>query len=201
MSTRMHLFLLLVIVASIAGCGGSRNFVVLVPDPDGTVGSITVSNPAGTVEIDKPYLATTIKDKKTAPGAPAIMDKKEIDSIFSEVLKIQPEPPIHFFLYNEKNSTELKSESQKLLPMIFEAIRKRKSVNISVVGHSDTAGNKVHNLKLSTRRAQAVTNMLIQKGVKKENIDTTSHGEENPLFETGDDVSDPRNRRVEVIVR
>ncbi len=38
-------------------------------------------------------------------------------------------------------------------------------------------------------------------GVDPKGIRTTSHGEGNPLIPTKDNVAEPRNRRVEVIVR
>jgi len=54
---------------------------------------------------------------------------------------------------------------------------------------------------LSNRRARAVTDLLIEKGIDKDQIETTSHGEENPIVKTEDNVSEPKNRRVEVFVR
>lgn len=192
----LYIFFLL-----LTGCGGGRNLVVLVPDPDGSVGSITVSNEAGSTILDLPNQGTRIKDKKTNPEPPIIMKKEEIDSIFSKALAIQPEPPAHIILYFEKGTTKLTPNSMNILPHIFETVRKRNSINISVVGHSDTSGNEVYNLKLSKRRALSVTNLLVEKGIPKEIIETTSHGEKNLLIKTEDNVNEPRNRRVEVIIR
>ena len=192
----MYIFFLM-----ITGCGGGRNLVVLVPDPDGSVGSITVSNEAGSTVLDAPNQATTIKDRKSKPEPPTIMKKEKIHSIFSKALAIQPTPPAHVILYFKTNSTELTPDSMKLLPHIFETVRRRNSLNISVVGHSDTAGSEAYNLKLSKQRALSVTGLLVEKGIPKENIETTSHGEKNPLIKTGDNVNEPRNRRVEVIIR
>jgi len=132
---------------------------------------------------------------------PLVMEKTEVESIFTEALKIQPPQPTHFILYFETDSVDLAPESQKLLPVILETINEIKSVSVSVIGHSDTAGKKAYNLTLSKRRAQAITDLLLEKGIDKKQIETTSHGEENPLVKTGDNVSEPKNRRVEVVVR
>jgi outer membrane protein OmpA-like peptidoglycan-associated protein len=43
--------------------------------------------------------------------------------------------------------------------------------------------------------------MLREHGVDPSILDITSHGEGNPLVPTGDQVSEPRNRRVEITVR
>ena len=69
------------------------------------------------------------------------------------------------------------------------------------MGHSDTLGDKAYNLALSMRRAMAVQKLLVEKGIDEAFIDTTSHGEENPLVKTADNVGNPKNRRVEVVVR
>jgi outer membrane protein OmpA-like peptidoglycan-associated protein len=129
------------------------------------------------------------------------MDKDEIAAIFAHALAIQPTAPIHFLLYFEKGTTTLDASSIGVLPEIIETIIARNSVDIGVIGHADTAGDRDLNLKLSTRRAEAVSRLLIERGVKPENLETSSHGEENPLIRTGDNVTEPRNRRVEVVVR
>ena len=88
-----------------------------------------------------------------------------------------------------------------MLPDIIATIKTRRSEHISVVGHSDTLGDKTYNLDLSKRRALAVKKLLVKKGVDEAFIETTSHGEENPLIKTADNVGNPKNRRVEVVVR
>lgn len=183
------------------GCAGPRNLVVLVADPDGSVGSISVSNQAGSVLLDSQYQSTNIKDSKSAPTTPLVMKKKKVHSIFAEALAAQPEPPVHFLLYFKKGLTDLTADSLSKLPLIIKTIRTRNAFRISVVGHTDTIGDKDSNIRLSTQRAESVSRLLIQKGVKEEKIETTSHGEENQLVKTEDNVSEPKNRRVEVIVR
>jgi outer membrane protein OmpA-like peptidoglycan-associated protein len=179
----------------------SKNLVVLVPDPDGVVGAVTVVNAAGSVEISKPNQATVIKDEATAPGAPLDMDRKEIQTLFSAALAAQPLPPVHFLLYFEIGSTRLTPESADHLADILAAIRARASTSVGVVGHSDTLGESADNHRLSLQRAAAVSALLVQNGVPASHIESTSHGEENLLIKTGDDVAEPRNRRVEVVVR
>jgi outer membrane protein OmpA-like peptidoglycan-associated protein len=193
--------LVLVLFVGLMSACGPKNVVVLVPDPDGSVGSITVANAAGSVEIDTANESTAIRDAQTAPSAPAEMEKKDIENIFAQALAIQPQPPVHFILYFERNSTRLRSSSQAMLPDVLSTIQTRRSEHISVVGHSDTLGDKSYNRALSKRRAMAVKNILVKKGVDEALIETTSHGEENPLVKTADNVGNPKNRRVEVVIR
>ena len=73
--------IILLLVGLVSACG-PKNVVVLVPDPDGSVGSITVANDAGSVEIDTANESTTIRNAETAPTAPVEMGAKDIDNIF-----------------------------------------------------------------------------------------------------------------------
>ena len=51
------------------------------------------------------------------------------------------------------------------------------------------------------RRAQAVAALLTKEGIDPSILEITSHGKDNPLVPTADQVFEPRNRRVEVTVR
>jgi outer membrane protein OmpA-like peptidoglycan-associated protein len=193
------LFVALIMVGG-SGCS-TKTTVVLLPDPDGSVGAVSVANEKGRVDLSRPNQATRVKGRQAAPAAPEVIPEKEIEAIFSDVLAIEVSPPVHFLLYFEDNSTELRPDSIAALPLILETIKERNSIDIGIVGHSDTAGNRDYNLDLSRRRAAVVLNLLVDRGIREAHLTTTSHGEENPLVETGDGVSEPRNRRVEVIVR
>jgi outer membrane protein OmpA-like peptidoglycan-associated protein len=193
------MYLLFVLIVVVSGCAGGTT-VVLAPNPDGKTSAITVSNPAGSVDIESPNQATTVKTSTQSPTPPAGMSQETIHALFSDALSIQPKPPVHYILYFEKDLL-LTSDSAGLLPEILTAIKERNSTDISVVGHTDTVGSKEYNLTLSKNRANSVRDLLVQKGVDLNYIKTTSHGKENPLIKTEDNVSEPKNRRVEVIVR
>jgi outer membrane protein OmpA-like peptidoglycan-associated protein len=199
MSKVVRLTLLFLLITLACSCA-QRTLVALAPDPDGKVGSILVTNEAGSVAIDTSYQATTIVGTKEGPTAPENLGKEAVDKIFAQALSIQPKRPLHFLLYFEKD-IQLTSESMKLLPAIVAAIRERNSLDISVIGHTDTVGSKEYNTELSNRRAVAIMDSLVRQGVAEHTLRTTSHGKENPLIPTADNVNEPRNRRVEVDVR
>ncbi len=188
------------IILLFAGCA-KETTVVLLADPDGNVGHVTVANDAGSVDITQAFEATVVTGRKTAPTAPEKMSEDKIETDFSMVLSVLPEQPEHFILYFKKQSKQLTDDAKKVIPAILETIEKRKSEDISVIGHADTAGNPQYNLWLSNKRATAVSRLLVKEGVAPVHIKTTFHGEENLLIKTADNVSEPRNRRVEVVVR
>jgi outer membrane protein OmpA-like peptidoglycan-associated protein len=199
MHTTLRLTLFFSLLTLSFGCA-KRTLVALAPDPDGKVGRVYVTNEAGEVALDAPYQATTVGAARERPTRPESLGKEKVTGVFAEALSIQPKRPRHFLLYFDKEIS-LTSESAKLLPNIIADIQERNSADISVVGHTDTVGSREYNTELSNRRAASVKELLVGMGVAAETIRTTSHGKENPLIPTADNVSEPRNRRVEVEVR
>jgi outer membrane protein OmpA-like peptidoglycan-associated protein len=175
--------------------------VLLLPDADGKVGRLSVANEGGSRSLDAAGTATRVADGKTAPTEPAPLSAAETEALFGAALAAQPAPPRHFILYFESNSAELTAASRRELPDVVAAIRERAAADTSVVGHSDTAGDAQRNLELSLARARAIGDLLAAAGIDPATLEITSHGEANPLVPTGDNVPEPRNRRVEVTVR
>ena len=56
-------------------------------------------------------------------------------------------------------------------------------------------------MNLSLERANEVRRMLVDQGVSAEYLNIEYYGESKPLVQTEDNVSEPKNRRVEVVVR
>jgi outer membrane protein OmpA-like peptidoglycan-associated protein len=92
-------------------------------------------------------------------------------------------------------------KSQVLLPNIFKAIQERHSTDIEVIGHTDTTGTSEFNQELGLKRAQAVAETLRSMGMNTANMSVASHGDRDLLVQTPKGVPEPKNRRVEVIVR
>jgi outer membrane protein OmpA-like peptidoglycan-associated protein len=184
-----------------ACCGGRGTTLLLLPEPDGKTGRVIMANQQGRVELDKPGLAAKSETPGKSPGTPYVMEKTEIQQRFGEAISAQPEPPSHFILYFHSGATELTEDSKKLLPKILMEAKRRGSKDVSVVGHTDTAGSGDFNTMLSLRRARAVQTVLIKEGFLPQDIDVSSHGERNLLIKTRDNVSEPQNRRVEVVIR
>ena len=72
---------------------------------------------------------------------------------------------------------------------------------MQVTGHTDTVGREENNDKLSTERAGVIKNMLIEQGLQAGFIRAVGRGERELLVPTANNFSEPKNRRVEVIVR
>jgi outer membrane protein OmpA-like peptidoglycan-associated protein len=178
----------------------SSDIIVLLPDDQGKTGAIVVSSAGVERRLDKPGQTVTV-EAGSPPGLPTVTPGAEVQAIAGPALAALPKPPARFILYFKHDSADLTAESRKLLQTLLDTIRKRAPVDISVVGHTDTVGRKEYNYALSLKRAKAVASLLVGKGIDPSVLDITSHGKDNPLVPTGDQVPEPRNRRVEITVR
>jgi hypothetical protein len=71
---------------------------------------------------------------------------------------------------------------------------------VTCTGHTDTAGHASYNMALSLRRANAVKNGLVANGVPATSIAVIGKGETSLLVQTPDNVREPQNRRVEIVI-
>lgn len=201
MQTKKSLLGLLLVLLLLVSCACPKSVFVLLPDPDGSVGAIELTNERGSILLDKAGEGMTVAGPNSPPLSAKPMSRAEIEETFKAALAAEPLQPESFLLYFESNSTILTIQSHELMSQILASIKFRESVDISVVGHTDRAGSRSYNLKLSNRRAETIRDLLVERGVSAKYLQMTSHGEGNLLIDTPDNVAEPKNRRVEVIVR
>jgi len=181
-------------------CTSGSNVFVLLSDPDGKTGQMAVSNKGGSQLLQEPRQATEVKGIDQSPTAPFLMDEKQIQNIFGSALEAQPAVPIRFLLYFKSGSSELTDESAKKIPEILTTFNVRKPTEVSIIGHTDRVGSRETNFNLGFKRATVVRDMFTAGGLDAQSIEVHSHGEDNPLIQTEDEVPEPRNRRVEVTI-
>jgi len=183
-----------------AGCT-PRHTVILVADPDGYVGKAEVSTDGGKQLLEKSQEMTTISGRSSAPTPVTQASQEYITATFAEVLAIEPPPAEKFIIYFHPGTTDVVSESLSTIDTIVSAVKRRGAVSISISGHTDSTGTVQFNKDLSHDRAKAISKLLIQQGVDESIMTVSSHGKGNQLVPTADGIPEPRNRRVEVIVR
>ena len=182
----------------------NRDLIVLLPDPDGKVGTIRVTTKGGSQTLDKPGHAIQVEDVGERSTDPKPLGESEITSVFGPALSAQPDLKarfVSFVLHFDRDTTQLTHESKKLLPEVVRMIRNRKSSEVYVTGHTDRVGAEDYNIGLSSRRADTVRDFLVSTGVTSSALVVSFYGESMPLVHTEDEVAESRNRRVEVIVR
>lgn len=94
------------------------------------------------------------------------------------------------------DSARITAAHEPLLDAAVAEFRATGSTNISIVGHTDTSGTPEYNRALSQRRADAVADALVRRGVDRSDLTTAWRGQDDPAVATGDGVREAANRRV-----
>jgi OmpA-OmpF porin, OOP family len=100
-------------------------------------------------------------------------------------------------IFFDFDSHVLKPNSQPELNRIVTLMKERKTMQVEIMGHTDSTGPDAYNLGLSERRAKSVTSYLTNNGVEASRITTTFFGESKPAVENNTVENRRKNRRVE----
>ncbi len=177
-----------------------QNLFVLLTDT-GKPSRLIITNSAGTVEVSEPNMAVRVGRNDSPPGAAFAMSEAEVQRRFADTAAGLPLAAAVFVLYFDTAGDTLTRDSVRQIADIVGAIRDRRSTSVSVTGHTDTTDSATTNYELGLRRAKRVGEMLLKEGIGGDALIITSHGEADLLVKTADGVAEPRNRRVEVVVR
>ena len=172
--------------------------VVLLPSADGKDAALIVKQRDGQTLLAEPYAAT----KLTTAGPRAYSaNAQEVQALFGPALAAQPGRPVRFTVQFIEDKDELTEDSKVALEAIFAEIARRPVPDVLVVGHTDSVGSDQYNDTLSLQRADVIRVGLIQNGIAPENIVAVGRGKRELLVPTADGIAEPRNRRVEIVVR
>jgi peptidoglycan-associated lipoprotein len=97
-----------------------------------------------------------------------------------------------FFDYDKY---DIRADQSGALQADAQFLQQHANIRITVEGHSDERGSTEYNLALSTNRADAVKNALIQAGVSGDRIKTFSYGKEKPFCTESNESCWQQNRR------
>ena len=173
---------------------------VVVPSPhNGHVGKIVVTRGGESRLIDTAYGAQRL----TSEGAvvASTLTEAEVRKDFGAALTALPGRPTSFTLYFLEGRDELTDESKAELEKVFAELKRRPLPDIVVIGHTDTVGGLAYNDKLSLARAERTREMMVAMGIPPERVQAAGRGKRELLVPTEDNISEPRNRRVEINVR
>lgn len=190
--------ILALLLLALAGCSERQALFVVLPNPDGTAGEITVDDGKSKLPLDHAYAASEVKG---GTAAPATIDPPQVQQVFGAALDARPTLPSHFRLYFVSDSDTLTPPSVEQYQKVFDDIKHRPVYQVEVVGHTDAVGDQAYNQQLSLRRARAIRDRLVQDGVDPAAITVTGRGQLDPAVKTAEGVGQALNRRVEITVR
>jgi len=182
------------------GCATvSKDSIVLLPKADGSTGAIAATRAGEEVVLDSAYAsARHVASGKLQRGTE---DARKVQQEFGAAIAGMPQAPASFTLYFLTGSDDFTEQSTAVIADLLEQTRSRPFPEITVIGHTDLAGNDAENDALSLQRADKVRDMLVALGIPKESIRAVARGAREPVVATEPGVHEPRNRRVEVSVR
>jgi len=177
----------------------SDSLVVVLPDENGKVGAVVVGDGGNSQLLDSAYASS--EANRAGQLKAATLDAEAVDKRFAAALAARPLLPKQFTLYFVVDSEALTDPSKLAFEEVFADIKKRTNYEIEVVGHTDRVQSADYNQRLSQQRANQVRGLLLARGLAADAIVATGRGEFDLAVPTNDNVSEPRNRRVEITVR
>jgi OOP family OmpA-OmpF porin len=161
-----------------------------------------VSTLEGTVDqLSKDSDGDGVSDKfDKCPGTPAgtVVDGSGCPIKFPEAQQLT-EGSVGYFapIQFEFDSSVLKTESYSTLDKLAKELKDNNST-VTLDGYASAEGSEAYNMNLSTDRANAVKQYLVNAGVSASSITATGYGEANPVASNDTEEGRVQNRRVEI---
>jgi len=172
----------------------------------GAVAGATVAILEGKREADE-ILAGAAIGAVLGGGIGAYMDAQEerltripgttVERVGPETLLVHFDSDVLF----DVDSAILDRSAQSALDEMSRVLNEFPKTAIIVQGHTSDEGSEAHNQELSERRAEAVRNFLIGRGVEPARMTAVGYGESAPRVANDSEYGRQLNRRVDILLR
>lgn len=190
--------ILTVLMGLLAACAPATR-VTLLPQANGAPSAVTVRSALGEQVLNQPYQVADVSRRGAISRDTS--SAQQVRQAYPRLVDLQSAPPERFTLEFERGTSQLTAESQALITQVIARALARAGGEIVVTGHTDRLGTVEANDQLSLERAQMIRAQLVGAGFDPARIEAVGRGEREPLVSTEDEVTEPRNRRAEVVVR
>ncbi len=152
------------------------------PDPD--------NDGDGILDVDDqcPEQAETMNDYEDKDGCP---DKKP------EIAVEKGQAIVLEGIYFASGSATLTPNSMTILEKVFRTLSENPDLEVEIRGYTDNTGKYESNIRLSQRRAEAVKDYLVTKGIDSSRLGAKGFGPENPIAPNDTKEGRAKNRRIE----
>ena len=148
----------------------------------------TASNVAGdSASVSSSSSATTAGAESSSTTATQMSDVEKLAQVGNTV-------------YFGFDSSELASEAQAILDRQAAFLNVNPTMVVIIEGHADERGTREYNLALGDRRAVAVRDYLLAKGLNAARVRTVSYGKERPAVSGSNEGSWEFNRRAATVL-
>jgi len=143
--------------------------------------------------VDKSIMMSVVSNH------PELLEGKPLEVEYSDKITDQvASKDVHINF--EFGSATISASSAQVLKEIYSSAVTADGLKIGVYGHTDNVGNPEANKNLSERRAQAVKDFLVSRGIPAKRIEAQGFGEEQPLEDNTTERGRAANRRVQIVL-
>ena len=103
-------------------------------------------------------------------------------------------------LYFAADTTAINVESFALLNEVYEFLDEYKEISVEVGGHTNSSCSDDYCNTLSMKRAKAVANYLIKKGIAEKRVTYKGYGKRRPIATNATPSGRKKNQRVQIMI-
>lgn len=141
--------------------------------------------------FDKSFMMSVVSNH------PELLEGKPLEKDYSgEITSTVASKDVHINF--EFGSDQISPSSYPVLQEIYASALTADGLKLGIFGHTDNVGNPDANRLLSERRAEAVKNYLIKKGIPESRIRVRGYGEDQPIADNATEKGRAQNRRVQI---
>ncbi len=167
-------------------------------DPD--TGEFVAKVPAKKLKVKASALnyKSQIKEVEVKPGQTVTVNFELEPYKLIKVTKKKIE--IKQKIYFQTGKAIIRPISFPVLDEIVQVLKDNPGIRLRIEGHTDSIGSAAYNLRLSQKRANAVRNYLISKGIDPNRLEAVGYGESRPIAPNTTPEGRAKNRRVEFVI-
>ena len=185
--------------------GKSSTLTATGADPDGDTLTYRWTMPSGTLAApgDRQTLWTAGQQEGPVQATVTVNDGKGGTASANVTVQVT-RPPVKNYTFEDVHFDfdrySLRPEATRILDEAVSALRDDPALRIEVEGHTCNIGTAEYNLALGDRRANAVRDYLISRGVSGDRLRSISYGEEKPKYDNAREETRRLNRRAALTV-
>ena len=186
--------------------GKSSTVTATAQDPTGATVTYRWAAPSGTLAspAERSTLWTAPNTEGSVPVTVTVTSATD-NKTASDTVNIQvTRPPVKNYTFEDVHFDfdryTLRPEATRVLDEAVAALRDNPTLRVEIEGHTCSIGTAEYNLALGDRRANAVRDYLVSRGVSAERLHTISYGEERPKYDNSREETRRLNRRAALVV-
>ena len=187
--------------------GGSAAVIADAQDPDGDTLRYRWTAPNGTFanQTDRQTRWTATMQPGPVVITVTVDDGKGGTASATTTIQVMPPPPVVELnfedVYFDFDRSTLRPEALRILDDAIAKLQANPTRNVIIEGHTCNIGTAEYNLALGERRAQAVQQYLVSRGISAGRLEVRSYGEERPKYDNSKEETRRLNRRAVLTVR